>query len=125
MGLPPFRFEVTSALRTAADQAGLRRRNVNAAAGQSAHEFGTTVDLSYAAFAPPAELPTDVVPDAPPWLTPYLDTVARLALESVGGRKSLELKAILGHVLAGLQAQGRVLVTLEELQPVYHITVAR
>ena len=54
MRLPPYRLEITSAYRTAERQARLRRSNANAAAGVSSHEFGTTVDLSYAAFAPPA-----------------------------------------------------------------------
>jgi len=51
MGLPPYRMEITSAFRTAERQARLRRNNANAAAGVSSHEFGTTVDLSYAAFS--------------------------------------------------------------------------
>ncbi|NIQ59586.1 MAG: hypothetical protein GWN71_41520, partial [Gammaproteobacteria bacterium] len=40
MGLPPYRIEVTSALRTSERQARLRRSNANAAAGVSSHEFG-------------------------------------------------------------------------------------
>ena len=58
MGLPPYRIEVTSALRTSGRQARLRGRNPNAAAGVSSHEFGTTVDLSYSAFAPPGRAAT-------------------------------------------------------------------
>jgi hypothetical protein len=50
--------------------------------------------------------------------------VAAMALE-VGARKSREMQAFLGHVLIELQAAGDVLVILERLQPVYHITVGR
>jgi len=52
-GLPAYRFEITSALRTAEAQADLRRTNPNAVTGRSAHEYGTTVDITYAAFAAP------------------------------------------------------------------------
>jgi len=79
--LPPFRIEITSALRTAEHQARLRRTNGNAAAGVSSHEFGATVDLSYAAFAPPEEPPVgpSVSRDDP--LRPTLDRLTQLAFE--------------------------------------------
>ena len=127
MGIPPYRMEITSVLRSAADQARLRESNVNAATGVSTHEYGTTVDIAYSAYAPPHELPAGIVDpeEAPAWLVPYLDAVARPVLESVSARKSRELKAILGEVLREAQSDGLVLVTLERLQPVYHITVAR
>lgn len=125
-GLPPYRLEVSSALRTPAAQAALRARNPNAARGVSAHQFGTTVDIAYEAFAPPLELPSGLLPDdVPEDLRTQLEAVAALALESVAARKSRELKALLGHVLRDLQEEGAVLVTLERQQPVYHITVAR
>lgn len=125
MGLPPYRLEITSTLRTAAGQARLRRSNVNAAAGTSAHQFGTTVDLPYSAFAPPAELPPELRVDAPEGMRPHLERVAALALESVSARKSRELTKIFGDVLRQAQDDGIVYVTLERLQPVYHVTVAR
>lgn len=65
MDLPPYRFEVTSSLRTTERQQRLREANPNAAAGVSSHEFGTTVDVSYAAFAPPAERPEAPFPRVP------------------------------------------------------------
>jgi hypothetical protein len=55
-GLPPFRFEVTSVLRTAQQQADLRRRNRNASATTNSHEFGTTIDLAYHRSAAPEQL---------------------------------------------------------------------
>jgi hypothetical protein len=123
--IPPYRLEITSVLRTAAEQAELRRQNPNAAAGVSSHEFGTTLDIAYESFAPPLELPAGLVADAPPGMEAALERVAALALETIGGRKSREMQAFLGHTLIQLQAAGDVLVILERLQPVYHITVGR
>lgn len=125
MGLPAYRLEITSALRTAGDQAELRRVNPNAAAGTSTHEFGTTVDVAYSAFTAPVDPIVDpVVPDAP-WLDSRVRFVADLAAERVAGRRSGELGAILGRVLREMQDRGDVLVTRESQQPVYHLTVAR
>ncbi|MGH7475592.1 MAG: DUF5715 family protein [Longimicrobiales bacterium] len=121
LGLPPLRYEITSALRTAAAQAALRRTNPNAAAGTSAHEFGTTVDILYSAYAAPAES----APIRGGTLEPALQRMAEVMVERVAGRRSRELQRILGEVLRELQAEGAVLVTLERQQPVYHITVGR
>lgn len=125
-GLPPYRLEVTSVLRTAAGQAALRRRNPNAAAGVSSHEFGTTLDIAYEAFAPPSPLPEGLVPaDAERPSRPHLEQVAALALESVSARKSRELTAFLADVLTAMQSEGLVLVILERQQPVFHVTLGR
>lgn len=125
MGLPPYRIEVTSALRTSERQARLRRSNSNAAVGVSSHEFGTTVDLSYAAFAPPADPPADILADVPTELTPHLERMVDLALESVSARKSRELGAIFSRVLLEAQDEGLALVIYERQQTIYHLTVAR
>lgn len=123
MGLPPYRIEVTSALRTSERQARLRGRNPNAAAGVSSHEFGTTVDLSYSAFAPPAERPPVILAGVPAEFAPHVERFVDLALESVSGRKSRELGAIFSRVLLEAQSEGLVLVIYERQQTVYHITV--
>lgn len=125
MGLPPYRIEVTSALRTTEHQARLRRTNANAAAGVSSHEFGATVDLSYAAFAPPADPPQTVPSSAPPAFHPHLERIGDLALESVSARKSRELGKIFSQVLREAQEEGLALVIYERQQTVYHVTVAR
>lgn len=52
-GLPRYRFKVTSAIRTEA-QVDLRRTNSYAASTTSAHQYGTTVDVSHERFAVPA-----------------------------------------------------------------------
>jgi hypothetical protein len=125
VGLPAFRLEVTSALRTAEDQAELRGVNINAARGASTHEYGTTVDIAYAGFAAPAAPMSEVVSSVPDAMAPLAASIAAAFAERAAGRKSRELQAILGRLLEQMQAEGKVHVTLEQLQPVYHITVAR
>lgn len=125
MDVPAYRIEVTSSLRTAEHQERLRRSNSNAAAGVSSHEFGTTVDLSYAAFAPPAAPPEVIPASAPAEFRPHLTRLVDLALESVSARKSRELGKIFSEVLAEAQDEGLVLVIYERQQTVYHLTVAR
>ena len=124
MGLPPYRIEVTSALRTSDRQERLRGSNANAAAGASSHEFGTTVDLSYAAFAPPADTPAEILAGVPTEFAPHLERFVNLALESVSARKSRELGAIFSNVLREAQAEGLALVIYERQQTIYHLTVA-
>jgi hypothetical protein len=124
LGLPPYRVEVTSVLRTPQIQSDLRTTNPNAAAGASSHEFGTTFDLAYNAFAPPARSgPPDGV-RAPDLLAARLGRIDDLLLEVVAARRSRELQAILGEALLELQREGSVMVTLEQQQPVFHMTVA-
>lgn len=128
MGLPRFRYEISSVLRTASGQAALRRTNPNAAAGTSAHEFGTTVDIVYEAYPAPAELPEGLVASEgteSPEEAAALERVARVVIERMAARKSREMQAILGEVMRAAQSRGEVLVTLERQQPVYHITLAR
>jgi len=123
--LPPYRLEITSSLRTAERQAELRENNANAAAGVSSHEFGATVDVSYAAFAPPATHPDEILSDVPPELRPHMERLVDLAFESVSARKSRELGQIFGRVLDQAQSEGIALVLYERQQTVYHLTVAR
>ncbi len=125
IGLPPYRMEITSALRTAERQARLRRNNANAATGVSSHEFGTTVDLSYAAFAPPAEVPREIIEGVAEGLRPHIRRIVDLAFESVSARKSRELGRIFSQVLAEAQDEGIALVIYERQQTVYHLTVGR
>lgn len=125
LALPPWRIEVTSALRTSGRQDELRGSNANAAAGVSSHEFGTTVDLSYAAFAPPSGRPDELLTDVPAEVRPHLEHLIDLSLESVSARKSRELGALFSQVLFEAQNEGLALVIYERQQTVYHVTVAR
>lgn len=117
-GLPRYRMRITSALRTDADQAALRRVNANASQIVSAHEFGTTLDVSHERFAVPAE------PLA-------LDGAARVPelevemLEEVGQEHSRVLQAELGRAIWQMREEGALHVMMEDAQPVYHMTVAR
>jgi hypothetical protein len=125
MGLPAYRVEVTSVLRTPASQADLRTTNPNAAAGVSTHEFGTTLDIAYSSFAAPQDVGLGVDVSGVEWLSSRLEWFAAAGLEAAAARKSRELQAVLGGVLLELQQAGDVMVTLERQQPVYHLTVAR
>ena len=121
-GLPPFRYTVTSALRTAKDQARLRGSNVNASKIPSSHERGTTVDVSYTRFDyagnPDTPLGSEVDPD-------LLQEVLEQQYSRLATEYKARLMAILGRVLDGLQDEGEVLVIYERRNTVYHLTVGR
>jgi hypothetical protein len=123
--LPAYRLEITSATRTSERQDDLRDGNANAAAVVSSHEFGATVDVSYAAFAPPALRPEDVFTGVPETLRPHVERLVDLAFESVSARKSRELGEILTRILIQAQSEGIAVVIYERQQTVYHLTVAR
>ena len=125
LGIPTVRMEVTSVLRTAESQAELRQVNPNAAGGTSTHEFGTTLDVAWNSFAAPAELDDWYDAAAAEWLAPHLERVAATFAETVAARRSRELQAVLGEVLIEMQREGKVMVTMERQQPVYHMTLAR
>lgn len=124
LGLPPLRLEVTSVLRTAEQQADLRRTNPNAAA-ESTHLYGTTIDIAYSSFVAPLEPVVDLDLRDATWMEPNLRRIEVLAAETGAARMSRELQAELGHVLRAMQNEGKVMVTMEVRQPVYHMTVAR
>ncbi|HUF51611.1 MAG TPA: DUF5715 family protein [Longimicrobiales bacterium] len=92
---PAFRMEVTSVLRSAEDQAALRRVNPNAAAGESTHEYGTTFDVLYSAFAAPTQPIVQIDAGEAAWLGPFLVRHATVTAERVAGRRAHELKSIL------------------------------
>ncbi|MFW5973688.1 MAG: DUF5715 family protein [Bacteroidota bacterium] len=125
MGLPPLRLEITSALRSAEDQDALREVNPNAAIGESTHQYGTSVDVTYASFRAPREPVVELDLEKEGWMEPHLRSVEALAAETGAARMSRELQKILGEVLLDLQSEGAAMVTLEIYQPVYHLTVAR
>ena len=121
LNIPRYRLDITSVLRTPQSQAKLRRSNGNASRRESAHEFGTTVDIAYRRFAPPA-------PD--PKRDGYVMNVQALQLRDslmvkLSNTRSGELQAVLGRVLQEMQREGKLLVRLERRQTVFHITVAR
>jgi hypothetical protein len=116
LGLPRYRMKVTSALRTDESQAALRRTNANASRIVSAHEFGTTIDVSHERFAVPAETPAP----APPGREMEVEM-----LEEVGKEHARALQAELGRAIQDLRKHGALKVMMEDRQPVYHMTVAK
>jgi len=113
LGLPRYRMKVTSALRTDETQADLRKTNSYASRTVSAHEFGTTVDVSHERFAVPAEeggAPLEIEEEM---------------LEEVGKEHAKVLQAELGRAIAEMRDEKALHVMMENMQPVYHMTVAR
>jgi hypothetical protein len=120
-GLPPFRLDVTSVLRTGAQQDALRRRNPNASRTTSSHEFGTTFDVAYLSFAAPR-----AIPDPPAGrLDSRLRGHALMQLDTLGTRYAPHLEGELGAVLQEMQREGVLMTLRERAQPVYHTTVMR
>jgi hypothetical protein len=124
-GLPPFRLVVSSVLRTPETQADLRRTNPNAARSTSTHEYGVSIDVTYEAYAAPLAPTTALDLGDAQSLEPHLRAVEARLFERAAAQKSREFTAILGRILAEMQDEGAVMVTFEERQPVFHLTVAR
>jgi hypothetical protein len=119
--LPRFRLDVTSVLRTGAQQADLRRRNRNASRTTSSHEFGSTFDIAYLNFAAP-----QTIEDPPAGrLDGRLRAYAAMQLDTLGARYAPHLEGELGAVLQQMQREGLLMTLRERSQPVYHTTVVR
>jgi hypothetical protein len=125
LGLPRYRMEITSVLRTPADQARLRRSNANAASGVSSHEFGTTIDIAYRRFAPPLGSAEEIVADLHPAVQPQLRILHDSMMVETAVKRGTELQAVLGRVIGEMRREGKLLVMMERQQTVYHMTVAR
>ena len=120
-GLPRYRIKITSAIRTAEAQGDLRKTNSYAASTTSAHQFGTTVDVSHERFAVPAGPRAGALPQP---LDGAWEMEAEM-LEEVGKEHAKALQAELGRALTELRDAGAVHVMMENKQPVYHFTLAR
>ncbi len=91
-----YRLKVTSILRSPMTVGKLRRVNRNAT-GESAHQYGTTFDISHSKF---------------------------ICDDTAGVRRTFEdLKNLLAEVIFDLRAQGRCMVKHERKQACFHITV--
>lgn len=120
-GLPPYRFTISSALRTADLQDDLGRRNRNATSGTSSHEYGASVDIVTFRFAPPlAPDSLDVrysdshAARADRYLTDTTTEAARARWDHLFGP--------LTRTMGAMQREERLVVLLEAEQPVFHIT---
>jgi hypothetical protein len=123
LGLPRYRMRITSVLRTDQTQAQLRRVNPNASTIVSAHEFGTTLDVSHERFAVPADAWPESAGGAA--AAPEIERMRVRVLEEIGREHSRVLQAELGRAIIGMRDGGALLVMMEDRQPVYHMTVAR
>jgi hypothetical protein len=128
-GLQPIQFTITSVLRTGEDQARLRRTNVNAARGASAHEFATTFDVHYRNFRYAADPRTEIAAVLGPLPYTFLYDEFSRELDAFYGkmaaRYTSRIGAELGRALIDLENRGKLLAIREARQPVYHVTVAR
>ncbi len=89
-----YRIKVTSVMRTPATVSRLRRINRNATS-ESAHQYGTTFDISY----------------------------SRFICDSITVNRSFEdLKNLLGEILYDLREEGRCYVVFERKQSCFHVT---
>lgn len=129
--IPPFKYALSSLLRSSEDQARLRRSNSNAADGNSSHEFATTFDIAYRRYEPamgvlPAPFVDERVPVAlRPVVSMALAARQREDLENLSSGFARNLEAELGRALIELEDEGIVAVIRERSQPVFHVTVAR
>ena len=122
--LPPYRFVVSSALRTSDLQRDLGRTNRNAAGGTSSHEYGASVDIVTFRYAlQPSPSDSLDVPFRDPqlaraqgWATQWTDDLGRAHWDGLFG--------VMVNVLRERQQSGELLVLLEAEQPVFHITVS-
>ena len=95
-GIIPYRFVLTSVLRTSEDQKKLRSFNYNATKNESAHFFGITFDISQTRFAM--------------W-------------DSRESVYTYRLRNLLARELIKLQDEGKCYVLLENREKCFHVTV--
>lgn len=124
-GLPRYRYVISSVLRTADNQAALRRVNVNAASGVSSHEFGTTFDIVFHTYDYVPALTDTPTPTTYPFFDEKMEDIRRRAFSALGMYYWQELQGVLGRVLIEMQQEDTLIVVLERRQPVFHITVAQ
>jgi len=132
-GLPPVRFAISSAYRSAEYQRKLRRKNRNATRKTSSHEFGTTYDITYRRFFGMTENAQDdfryrlhkTRDERMVCLIEDLEAAERAWSTKISERYSRRLEAILGRTLIELEGDGTLLVLREWRQPCFHVTVAR
>ncbi len=131
-GLPPVRFAISSAYRSAEYQRKLRRINRNATRKTSSHEFGTTYDITYRRYFGMTEMATDphryrlrkTSDERFNCLVDDINEAERVWSSKMTDRYSRRLEAILGRTLISLEGDGTLLVLREWRQPCFHITVA-
>ena len=133
-GVPLVRYAISSAYRSPAYQAQLRRVNRNAARTTSSHEFGTTYDITYRRFYgdtgagfDPQRYRLDPRLKGADYtqLGEFLAAEQRRWSSEMATKYASRYAALLGRTLIDLEHEGALLVLREWRQPCYHITVAR
>jgi hypothetical protein len=130
-GLPPYRFILTNVLRTGQDQAAISGVSVNAAQGQSTHEYGTAFDVFYERFNYAAVHDTLRAPGArrDSARAPVDETLLRRLLYAAyqrdGKDHARKIKAVLGRTLLEMQDEGALLAIYERQESVFHLTIGR
>ncbi|MEP0547836.1 MAG: DUF5715 family protein [Rhodothermales bacterium] len=124
-GLPPYKFFVTSVLRTQEDQERLRGVNVNAAQGTSSHEFGTTFDLQFRAYRYAGDPADELWEPAFPFLKEEFAAELTAFYARMEELYRSRLLALLGETMIELEDEGKLITVMERRQPVFHTTVAR
>ena len=122
-GLPPYRYTISSALRTADLQQALGVSNRNATSGTSSHEYGASADIVYTRYS---LHPSSLVPLQAPFEDPENDRAQRIYAQwasDLAGTYDDRLFGALTRVLGDMQREGRLLVLLENQQPVFHVTL--
>jgi len=120
--LPPYRYTISSALRTRQDHQRLIRINRNATRGISSHEFGTAVDILYREFDYTAESP--ILFHHLTRLSHRQNSFRKADFDTLAERYADVLRTVLARTLIELQDEGRCYVILERNQPVFHVTLA-
>jgi len=132
-GLPPMRYAISSAYRSAEYQRKLRRKNKNATRKTSSHEFGTTYDITYRRFYGMTDANSDfhryrlrkTNDERLNCLVEDIEAAERAWSTKMSSRYSRRLEAVLGRTLIELEGNGTLLVLREWRQPCFHITVAQ
>ena len=123
LGLPPYRFMITSATRTLDSQSALSRSNRNAARGNSSHQYGTCVDIVYTKYPAPTSVPDPLGPTGVGAVDQVLEDYVAYEVEAGGARYWEHLAGVMGRVMVEMQAERRWVVLLESRQPVFHVTL--
>ena len=124
-GLPPYKFYISSVLRTQEDQAALRRVNVNASRTTSSHEFGTTFDIQFRRYRYAGDPAAELWEPAYPALKTRFASELGAFYEETTELYPSRFLSLLAETLIELENDGLLITVMERRQPVFHTTVAK
>ena len=123
--LPPYKYYISSVLRTQEDQAALRRVNVNASRTTSSHEFGTTFDIQFRRYRYAGDPEAELWEPAYPALKTQFADELRAFYETTTELYPSRMLSLLADTMIELEDEGLLITVMERRQPVFHTTVAR